>query len=227
MEKNVDNIIHNITNTFKGFEHENRVVLDISVYPELSKFVETRRRSDITPVYYVPDTIPRLLRKAKENEQYYFFLSKLFTKWTYRLIELRLLNKIFIEKEYDVLKFELITKEMVDMNIYEFCYQKIVKKDLLIELSSEFNLIGDIVGKILGFAKRSKIPILMLNQKLVSFIKRGIPIFDTANIFVDKKQQFLSKFIPLKRTRGVRWFLGITVGTAISPLGFILTVIDP
>lgn len=227
MEKDVDNIIQSITNMIKGFEHENRVVLDISVYPELSKIVEIQRRLDITPVYYIPDTIPLLLRKAKENEQYYFFLSKLFTKWTHRLVDLRLLNKVFIEKEYDILKFELITKEMIDIKTYDFCYHEIVEKDLLIELSSEFNLIGDIVGKILGFAKKSKVPILMLNQRLVRYIKKEIPIFDTANMFVDRKQQFFSRFIPLKRSRGVRWFLGITVGTAISPIGFVLAVIDP
>ena len=137
------------------------------------------------------------------------------------------MNKVFIEREYDILKFELITKEMIDMETYDSCYHKIVEKDLLIELSPEFNLIGDIVGKMLGFAKRSKAPILMLNQRLVRFIKKEIPIFDTANMFVDKKQQFFSRFIPLKRSRGVRWFLGITVGTAISPIGFILAVIDP
>jgi len=227
MENNVDNIIQSITKMINGFEHENRVVLDISIYPELSKIVETRRRLDITPIYYFPDTIPLLLRKAKENEQYYFFLSKLFTKWTYRLIDLRLLNEVFIERKLDISEFKLITEEMVDMETYDFCYHKIVEKDLLIELSPEFNLIGDIVGKILGFAKRSKVPILMLNQRLVRYIKKEIPVFDMANMFVDRKQQFFSRFIPLKRTRGVRWILGITVGTAISPIGFVLAVIDP
>jgi len=156
MEMDVDNIIQSITNMIKRFEHENRVILDISIYPELSKIVETQRRLDIIPVYYFPDTIPLLLRKAKKNEQYYFFLSKLFTKWTRRLIDLRLLNKVFIEREYDVLKFELITKEMIDMETYDFCYHKIVEKDLLIELSPEFNLIGDIVGKILVLLKEVK-----------------------------------------------------------------------
>jgi len=227
MKKDTDSIIKGITDMIKGFEHENRVVLDVSVYPELSKIIEVQRILDITPVYYVPDTIPMLLEKAKENEQYYFFLSKLFIKWTQRFIDLRLLNKIFIEKEYHTLKFEVITKEMIDLGTYNFCYHKIIEKDLLIELSPEFNLIGDIVGKILGFAKRNKVPILMLNQKLVRYVKKEIPIFDTANMFVDKKQHFFSRFIPLRRTRGVRWFIGITVGTAISPIGFILAVIDP
>ncbi len=227
MEKNVDDIIQSIADMIKDFEKENRVIIDLSAYPELPNIVQAQKRLDIIPVYYVPDTIPMLLKKAKENEQYYFFLSKLFTKWTTRFIDLRLLNKIFIEREYDILKFELITKEMIDIETYEFCYNKIMEKELLIELSPEFNLIGDIIGKILGFAKKSKVPILMLNQKLVRYIKKEIPIFDTANMFVDKKQQFFSRFIPLKKTRGIRWFIGITIGTAISPIGFILAVIDP
>ncbi len=226
MEKDV---IQSIIDMIKGFEYENRVVLDVSVYPELSEIVKVQRRLNNTPVYYVPDTIPMLLEKAKENEQYYFFLSKLFTKWTQRSVDLRLLNKIFIKKEYHTLKFGMIKKEeeMIDIKTYDFCYHKIIEKDLLIELSPKFNLAVDIVGKILGFAKRNKVPILMLNQKLVRYVKKEIPIFDTANMFVDKKQHFFSRFTPLRKTRGIRWFIGITLGTAISPIGFMLAVIDP
>ncbi len=227
MERNLDNIIYNIINLVEELERENRAILDISVYPKLSEIVETQRKSNTSPVYYIPDTIPLLLKKAKENEQYYFFLSKLFAKWTQRLVNLRLLNRIFIEREYGNLKFELITKEMIDKETYSFCYHKIVDRDLLIELSPEFNLIGDIIGKMLGFSKRNKVPILMLNQRLVRYIKKEIPIFDTANMLVDRKERFFSKFIPLKRTRGIRWLLGITVGSVFSPIGFILTVIDP
>ncbi len=226
-KEDIDDITQTVIDLIKGIEYENRVVLDISVYPELPNIMEVQRRRDAATIYYIPDTIPLLLNKAKENEQYYFFLSKLFTKWTQRFIDVRLLNKIFVENEYDNLKFELITKEMVDIETYEFCYNKFAEKDLFIELSPEFNLVGDIVGKILGFAKKSNIPILMLNQKLVRYVKKEIPIFDTANMFVDKKQEFFSRFIPLRRTRGIRWFIGITVGTAISPIGFVLAVIDP
>ena len=234
MKENIDDILHNV---IEKFEFGNRVVLDISAYPELSKIVEAKERQDV--IYYIPDTIPLLLEEAEKEEQYYSFLSKLFTKWTQRSIDLKLLNKIFIERKYNNLKFKLITKEMIDEETYNFCYDRIVKKDLLITLprelkrklnfepGSKFNLIGDIIGKILGFAKKNKVPILMQNQKLVRYVKKEIPVFDTANIFIDKKQCFFSRFIPLRRTRGIRWIIGITVGAKISPVGFILAVIDP
>lgn len=222
----MEDIVQDIKTRFFELEGENKSILDISVYPELPQLLNIKRL-EFTPIYYVPDTIPFLLSKAKENEQYYYFLSKLFTRWTQRYIDLRLLNKVLVEKQTDQIKFELITKEMIDKEVYDFCYQKLVAKDLLVELSPEFNLVGDIIGKILGFAKRHKTPILMLNQRLVRYIKKEIPIFDTANMFVDKKQQIFSNFIPLRRTRGIRWFIGITIGTAISPVGFVLAVIDP
>jgi hypothetical protein len=112
--------------------------------------------------------------------------------------------------------------------VYSFCYENFISKDLLVEFSPEFNLVGDIIGKILGFAKKSKYPILMLNQRLVRDIRRLIPIFDTANMFIDEKQKFFGKFIPhLEKTRGIRWFIGITIGTLVSQVGFVLAVIDP
>lgn len=219
-------ITQKIGNSLLKLEGEDKIILDISVYPELKHILEIGRL-DFHPTYYIPDTIPKLLLKAKENEQYYYIVSRLFTKLTQRDVDLRLLDKIFVEKEYDQIKIELITGETIDKEGYSFCYARFVSKDLLIEFSPEFNLVGDIVGRVIGVAKKTETPILLLNQRLIRFVKGKVPIFDAANMFVDKKQDFLSKFIALKRTRGIRWFIGITVGTMVSPIGFVLTVIDP
>lgn len=218
----------NIKNRVIEFEKENKVILDISVYPELKKVLENQRSENFNNSYYFPDTIAKLLLKAKENSQYYYFMTKLFTRWTQRYIDFSILNRIFIKKEFPEGKIKLITEDIIDEEVYSFCYENFISKDLMVDLSLEFNLIGDILGKVLGFAKKSKTPILMLNQRLVNDIKRLIPVFDTANTFVDKKRTFFRKFMPhLERTRGIRWFIGITVGTVISPAGFVLTVIDP
>jgi len=222
----MDDIINDIKAQLLELDRERRAILDISVYPELHKMLETGR-FDFSPTYYFPDTIAKLLSMAKENEQYYYFITKLFSRWTQRYIDIRLLNEILVEKEFPQAKIELITKEVVDEKVYSFCYENFVSKDLVVELSPKFNLIGDIIGKMLGFAKKSKTPILMKNQRLVRDVKKLIPIFDAANMFVDQKQSFFSRILPLERTRGIRWFIGITVGTMINPIGFVLAVIDP
>jgi len=222
----VDDIIYDIKSQLLELDRERRAILDVSVYPELHKMLEARR-FDFSPTYYFPDTIAKLLSMAKENKQYYYFTTRLLTRWTQRYIDLRMLDKIFVEKEFPQAKIELITKEIIDEKVYSFCYENFVSKDLIVELSPEFNLVGDIIGKILGFAKKSKTPILMMNQRLVRDIKKLIPIFEAANTFVDQKQRFFGNIIPLERTRGIRWFIGITVGTMVNPVGFVLAVIDP
>ena len=219
--KDKDDIIQNIESEIEGLQKKNHVILDISSYPELTRLVNMAKL-DFSKTYYVPDTIVELLNKDK-----YYFITRLFNKWTRRDIDLMLLKEVLTKKEDKPLNVKIITKEMVDLETYNFCYNTVVEKDLVLETSPEFNLLGDIIGKILGFAKKKSAPILMSNQRLARFIKKDIPIFYAANVFIDKKQEFFSKFIPLKKTRGVRWFIALTIGTFLSPVGFILAVIDP
>lgn len=222
----MDNIISDIKSQLLELDRDSRAILDVSVYPELYKMLEARQL-DFSPTYYFPDTIAKLLSVAKENKQYYYFITRLLTRWTQRYIDFEMLDKIFIGKGFPQAKIKLITEDIIDKRVYSFCYENFVSKDLVIEFSPEFNLVGDIIGKILGFAKKSKTPILLMNQRLVRDVRRLIPIFETANAFVDQKQKFFGRFIPLERTRGIRWFIGITVGTMVNPIGFVLAVIDP
>jgi len=225
---NVKYMVSDIEDTILKLEGESRAILDISVYPRLSRMLETQRL-DFYPTYYFPDTIANLLLRAKEDERYYRFILKLFSRWMPKCksIDLDLLNNIFIKKEFPRAKIELITKEIVDGETYSFCYENFVCDDLVVELSPKFNLLGDMIGKILGFAKKSGSPILMMNQRLIRDVRGVIPIFETANMFVNRKQKFFSKFIPIKKTRGARWFIGITIGSKIGPVGFVFAVIDP
>jgi len=222
----LDYILQEIKEKIKAPSKE--AIIDISVFPELNKMVEVGR-INFKPVYYIPDTIYKLFTKAEIDVQYYQFISDLLRKWTIRTVDFRLLSKISREKEIGGIKFEPITREVVDRKVYEFCYEKFKDEKLIAELSPKINILGDVIGKILGFAKRAKIPILMLNRKLEIMIREVIPVFDAANTFVDKKQEFFSAFIPVKRTRGVRWFIGFVTGLTLpsNPAGLVLAVIDP
>lgn len=222
----MSDIISDIKSLLLELYRENRAILDISVYPDLYKMLEVNR-SGFTPIYYFPDTIEKLILMAKENEQYYYYITRLLIKWTRRYIDFKILDQIFIEKEYPHAKVKLITEDTIDKDVYSFCYKNFVSKDLVIEFSPKFNLMGDLIGKILGFAKKSKTPILMRNQTLIRYVRKLIPIFEAANLFVDQKQKFFSRFIPLKETRGIKWLVGITVGVIVHPIGFVLAVIDP
>jgi len=207
-------------------EHEERAILDISTYPDLSRTRQSMLGSH--PTYYVPDTIAKLFFKAKEDRRYYYYMTRLFMRSTRRYIDLDMLDGMFSRKEHFEARVELITEEMVDKRVYSFCYENFVSKDLILELSPRFNLVGDIIGKILGVCQKSRAPILMTTGRLVSDVRRLIPIFETANAFIDTKRTFFHRFIPgIEETRGVRWIIGITIGIAYPQVGIALAIIDP
>ena len=227
MENSIGIVSSNIRDKVLELEGEKRAILDVSTYPALGRMSQTNLPGSFV-TYYVPDTIAKLLSRGKEDRQYYYFMTRLFTRWTRRYIDLGILDRMFIERKYPGAKVELITEEIVDKEVYSFCYKNFVSKDLIVELSPKFNLVGDIIGKILGFAKKSGVPILMMSQRLVRDVKVLIPIFEAANTFFDHKHSFFVRLIPgIERTRGIRWIIGITIGVAISPVGFVLAVIDP
>lgn len=226
-EENLGCLFFNIEKRMKEFESEHNAILDLSVFPDLKKIIE-QKRINLAMTYYIPDTIQRLLKRAKKDSQYYYLTTRLLGEWTRRTIDLKFLSEVLVREKNIEINIEFITEEMVDKKTFLFCHENFSIKSLTTEFSPRYNLLGDIVGKTLGFARKSGYPILMLNGKLVRIIRGKIPIFDAATMFVDRKQDFFRKSIPYyDRSRGARWLVGTTVGITISPIGFILAVIDP
>jgi hypothetical protein len=214
------------------------VILDLSTFPELEKIlaknleIKDEHNKDII-VYCIPDTIQKILLKAKENHEYSKYLEKLFKKWTNKWIDIQYLNKIFIENKELPQHIKLIHFEDVDKKTYDYCNEKIKIKGLIIELSPKFNLIGDIVGKILGYARKVNAPIIAFNQKLLK-IAKTIPQLIT-NLIKNKKE-FLSKHIPyLQEISRAHTVVSIIIETSgfftdipyASQVDLILYVFDP
>lgn len=199
-------------------------IIDISAYPELSEIIGKNAYT-----YYFPDTIKKLIL---QGENYREILQRLIKKWTKRNVDFELLENIFIKEEIPSARIKIITKDMVDEYVYSFCYEKFTLKELEISFSPKFNLLGDLIGKILGFAKISATPILMRNQKLVRFIKKSIIGVFNLNIFIDEKQKFFGRIIPLEETRFIRWLIGAVMqftefSRFYNYLNIILILIDP
>ena len=199
-------------------------ILDISTLPFLRDILKAKPKT-----VWLPDTLEKLLALAKEKEEYHETLVRLFKQWTRRKIDIDMLSKIIFEKKFEEVEIKLITIEDVDKRVYGRFLEKLVRKGLRIEFSKLLNLLGDIVGKIIGGAKKLKCAILLANRALLRLAKKLIPILDAANVLVNAKTDFLERnlHLPLRRTRGVRWLIGITVGVVISPVGIVLGVLDP
>jgi len=233
-----DNLIQTIqtNNSFEKYiENQiesNSAILDISILPFFHKILEADRKTTIT--IYIPDTIKKLVLQGEQNRQYYFYLTKLISRWTTREVDINFLHKIMTMKEekfreeYKNIKLQYIDFKDYNEIIYNSCIENIIEKEFLIELSPEFNVLGDVIGKILGAAQKLKLPVLMVNRRLMIEARKAIPVLDAANIIVQKKMEFFESLIPgLRRTRGMKFFIGVIVGHFVSPLGYVLTVLDP
>lgn len=214
--------------------YKKQAILDLSTFPELSRlgsrsFESSSKSSNSNNeyVYYIPDTIFQLFEAAKRNAYYYYYIGRLFSRWSRRAVDVKIIEKILKERVVFGRKLLPITLEDVDMTIYEKCNSYLRAPDLEIELSPKKNILGDLLGKIFGFSSKSGSPILMLNRRLRNEVKKLTDIIEITNAFVDSKQNFFEKFFPVKRTRGIRWILGITIGAYYTPLGFALTLVDP
>jgi hypothetical protein len=209
-----------------------QLILDLSTYPFLEKII-TKSAQNNQQIYCIPDTLPLLLIKAKGNPQYYSYITKLFLKWTKREIDIQYFSEIFHDSSRLPNNIKLIGKDDVDPEIYNYCYQNIVIKELTVEFSPKFNIIGDLIGKMLGYAKKTKTPILMFNQRLVK-IAKSFPVL--LNNSLKLKQEFLVKRLPhLEYGQGIRFYIGfiLEIGNSFISIplareaGYILIILDP
>lgn len=222
-----DNMAEILLKKVESLKVGTSAIIDISVFPHLSeKNMESKVNEKIT--LYVPDTLVNLIKKSKENKLYYYHMSRLFNNWTKRYIEVIEVENILLGSINENIIIKYITKEDVDESTYEAIYKSTSKKEFDIELSPNINIQGDYLAKILGFALKHNVPILMSNQKTVREAKKNFSVWDLTNNFIEEKQEFFRKILPFfDKTRGVRWCIGITVGTFISPVGIALAIIDP
>lgn len=130
-------------------------------------------------IFYVPDTLDKLIRRIKESQQedYLLLLEKLISHWywrgvipKYELMKLRETPKTLIDTYLELISEEriyLIRKKLVDKNLYNFCYQNFIDNELFIKLSPKINLFGDVVGKILGGSLKLKRYIIAHSKGLI------------------------------------------------------------
>lgn len=225
-EFNLSDVSENVLSKMKDLHEPNRseVVLDISSLPFVKVIIEAKPK-----IIWLPDTLEKLLILARERPEYHKILTRLFRQWTRRKIDIDWLSEIISKRKFEETRIKLITVEDVDTRVYALFLERLIKRDLMIELSPRLNILGDIVGKIIGGAQKLKRAILLANRALQRMARKLIPVLDVANVLVDAKTSFLETnlHLPLRRTRRVRWLIGITVGVLISPTGIMLGLLDP
>jgi len=223
---------------FLKTNYKKKVVIDVSAFPDLKTILSTQTDLQEETLVFIPDTFKKLLGKAKDDPNYYEILTRLVSKWTNKQVDFNFLEKIIKEGKYENVTIKTVGVDEIDQVIYRKIFAKVKSKDLEPKFSEPFNLLGDVVGKIIGIAKSLGAYILMRSKKLVNLLRDTIPVFlDSTDNMKEQKVEFFENFFPqLRRTRGLRWFIAIAVSgitfvtTEGNPIGitsFVLTVFDP
>jgi len=216
--------------------HDN-IVLDVSSLPYAKTILNTLNEVNRPITVYIPDTIKKLLKSAKKNIIYYEYLDKLISKWTNKIVDYEFLEKILDEGKYNNVKVISAGEDYVDEELFSYTLSNIFSKDLMPEFSPPFNLLGDIIGKILGIARKQSAYIIMKTKKLATLLKNKLAIFqDSIHDFHDDKLEFFRHNFPqLQRVIDSRWYIGIILsgisftitGSETSFASLILGIFDP
>jgi len=217
--------------------YNDKIVLDVSSLPFLKNILNTLTDVNRPITVYIPDTIKKLLDKAKQNTIYYEYLDKLISKWTNKIIDYDFIEKILKEGKYNNVTVISAGEDYVDERLFTDILSNIYSKDLMPEFSPRFNLLGDLIGKILGIAKRQSAYIIMKTKKIISLLKNKLAIFqDSIRDFHQEKLEFFKHNFPqLLRIIDSRWYIGIILtgisfaytGSEISVASLVLAVFDP
>lgn len=208
---------------FLETHYKGKFVLDVSALPDLKQILTSINETNKSVVIYIPDTFQKLLDKSQENHQYYFLLTNLIRRWTIRTPDIDFLQKVIKEKKFGSITIEVATIEDVDEELYYFLYEKIRSEDFVTHFSAQFNLLGDLVGKIIATAKKQSAYILMRGTRLLKELRYQISVYiDNIHEFQNEKIKFFDNHFPhLGRMRGLKWFLGIILaGVTFASSGF-------
>src|SRR3989344_9255731 len=177
--------------------YNDKIVLDVSSLPFLKNILNTLTDVNRPITVYIPDTIKKLLDKAKQNTIYYEYLDKLISKWTNKIIDYDFIEKILKEGKYNNVTVISAGEDYVDERLFTDILSNIYSKDLMPEFSPRFNLLGDLIGKILGIAKRQSAYLIMKTKKIISLLKNKLAIFqDSIRDFHQEKLEFFKHNFP-------------------------------
>lgn len=213
---------------FAELKEQKEFVLDVSFLPYIKFLAEASVK------FYVPDILDKLIAKVKENKKNSGLLQKLIEKW-YPFKK----PKIDVEKiveAYQNLKHkgivEIIGENNIDNVLLKLCVENIQDKDLVTEFSEHKNLLGETIGKILGFSLKAKKFIIAKTTGLGLLIRYKVPVIyhsvgRRADNFIDEKKEFFDRLMRRDLHRRIPGSKFIIWVSKFYMNGIITNIIDP
>lgn len=216
---------------------ENEIIIDPSfLFYLLSSEIQ---ESDFT--FYLPDTIVNLIAKSRDGEQERAFLLGFLSYWgTKRYKEINPNWGLFYEN-LNKMKIVSISDEMIaseqQTNELSFFLEQFTDHPYYTTFSPLKNVLGDCVGKIILFSKKTGKKILSKTRRLAKLLREKITALELPRRYsetLELKRNItarVTKKIPGKENSKFYIGLAIAVGgiwwTPVSVVGVAYAMLDP
>ncbi len=213
---------------------------EIIIDPSIFHFLLFHKIKKTDIVFYVPDNFLRLIKKAQENDEDRQFLDRFLNYWGYP--NYRRIKKISWSLFYENISnmdIKPITTELIgtdNKNYLEEYLTEFKNHSFYISLSPLTNMLGDCIGKMIEFSKRTGMFIFSKTRKLALLIREKIlslEIPKRADKIIQEKQNYTQRLFNFQGGRATKFFIGtaIAIGGVANPVvslsGVLFAFIDP
>lgn len=194
---------------------------------------------------YIPNSLYKLISLSKDSDEYKAFLSKLLFYFSYspyrhrnrRNSEMSQCNWERFYDNIEKISFTKISDEDVeDKQEYHAILSMFRNRQFYISMSPKLNLLGDVIATIIGFSKKTGVPILCKTRNFANLLREKIVSIELPKRFDDvviKKQEITGQLFRFHGGRATKFFIGVvlSVGGSIYPaigvLGIVFVFMDP
>lgn len=200
---------------------------EIIIDPSIFHFLIFNKIEKSDLVFYIPDNLLRLIKKSQENDEARHFLDRFLRFWGYPYY------RRTQEKSWDLFYENLrnmdikpITREMIGMENESYLddYLKEYKKhSFYISLSPLTNMLGDCIGKMIEFSKRTGIFIFSKTRQLERLIREKIlslEIPKRADNIIQAKKNYTQRLFNFQGGHATKFFIGtaLSIGGSVEPI---------
>jgi hypothetical protein len=214
---------------------------EIIIDPSIFHFLLFNKIEKTDIVFYIPDNFLRLIKKSQENDEARHFLDRFLSFWGYPYYRRtkEIMSWGLFYENISRMEIKPITTELIgtdNKNYLEEYLSEFKNHSFYISLSPLTNMLGDCIGKMIEFSKRTGIFILSKTRQLARLIREKIlslEIPKRADNIIQAKQNYTQRLFNFQGGQATKFFIGtaIAIGGVANPIvslsGVLFAFVDP
>lgn len=167
---------------------------------------------------HIPDNLARLIDSAHDNHEHADLLLAFINLFIYRKLQRDQVSWDHFFWSYDKIRtsdaFVIFNGQQVDEELLALCISAFDDSSFHIELSPAVNLLGDVIGKILAFSKRSGVPVLMRTRRLARMVRSHLDLLELATLadtINERKQSLSHQIFNFAGGQSLKFFVGFMI----------------